>query len=364
MSVADYSNAVPGTVGTIIKVGMAVTDAINSAIGGTGLTKEQRAAVDAARAAGYRQTRTGWVAPDGGRVLQSTVINAGRQQIIAAGPSNPNYRPDLTERVARRPATRTADQASRLPKIPGKYGRIISTVGTIAAGSTVGGYVTRGIDELLRRGANVEPPPPAPIPQPPPTVTQPGYASPQEIAGGGAVFAQPGGRTRPAPVPKRPASTPIDTTPPLTSVPVYTPYLPIPAAAPAPVPSTVPSGASSSTTARTVLGMSPAQLAGLALPTLLALLNTSSNSKRRDPLSGIPNVGGNPLLGFQPGAYPLPNSGGSWLTGGSGSTGLCDCAPKRKARGEKKRRTVCYSGTFRERASGLSKVKKRRVSCQ
>jgi hypothetical protein len=34
---------------------------------------------------------------------------------------------------------------------------------------------------------------------------------------------------------------------------------------------------------------------------------------------------------------------------------------KRKRR---KQRTVCYSGTYRERAKGLSKTRKRKIPCQ
>ena len=41
----------------------------------------------------------------------------------------------------------------------------------------------------------------------------------------------------------------------------------------------------------------------------------------------------------------------------------CECPPKKK-RQPRKPRTVCYSGTFTERAGGLRKVKKRKVPCR
>lgn len=47
--------------------------------------------------------------------------------------------------------------------------------------------------------------------------------------------------------------------------------------------------------------------------------------------------------------------------GPSGST-TCECKQPRK-KGRKKKRVVCYSGTFTEKASGIRKVKKRKVKC-
>jgi hypothetical protein len=42
----------------------------------------------------------------------------------------------------------------------------------------------------------------------------------------------------------------------------------------------------------------------------------------------------------------------------------CPDGSRGKSRGKKKKRTVCYSGTYTERATGLSKLKKRKVPCK
>jgi hypothetical protein len=65
------------------------------------------------------------------------------------------------------------------------------------------------------------------------------------------------------------------------------------------------------------------------------------------------------LTAFQPMVGDYGAFGGSGAVG----TNTCECKPKRK-KGRKKKRTVCYSGTFIERADGTSKYKKRRVDCK
>jgi len=68
---------------------------------------------------------------------------------------------------------------------------------------------------------------------------------------------------------------------------------------------------------------------------------------------------------------PIPSSGtqSSSLTSfystgvASGPGGACECPPKKK-RGPRKRRDVCYSGTYIERADGLTKSRKRKVQCR
>jgi hypothetical protein len=54
----------------------------------------------------------------------------------------------------------------------------------------------------------------------------------------------------------------------------------------------------------------------------------------------------------------------SFYSGGTPlNTATCECAKPRK-KGPKKRRTVCYSGTYSERADGLRKSKKRKIPCR
>ena len=48
---------------------------------------------------------------------------------------------------------------------------------------------------------------------------------------------------------------------------------------------------------------------------------------------------------------------------GAVGTNTCECKAPRK-KGRKKKRTVCYSGTFTEKANGIRKVKKRKVACK
>jgi hypothetical protein len=108
------------------------------------------------------------------------------------------------------------------------------------------------------------------------------------------------------------------------------------------------------------------------LPSLLALGGKSSSSRRRDPLTQ-PQVD-NPIL--NPGGAPATGGltldqssvatyiSGSFGGGSQGAVGTntCECkAPRKKRR--KKKRSVCYSGTYIERADGTRKSKKRKVQC-
>jgi hypothetical protein len=126
-----------------------------------------------------------------------------------------------------------------------------------------------------------------------------------------------------------------------------------------------------------VLSTPPARVAGnpwgkyarMALPFLPLLTGTSGGKKRRrrpsDPVS-------DPLTVPQfdsPGAQPLTSfysAGVSSAFGpppGTVGTNTCECkAPRPKRR--KKKRTVCYSGTYTERADGTRKIKKRKVPCK
>jgi hypothetical protein len=152
----------------------------------------------------------------------------------------------------------------------------------------------------------------------------------------------------------------------LTPIDIYVGRIPFPAAPPpAPAPSS-----------RTILGMSPAQLATLAVPTLLALLAGRTTGRGRapgvsDPLTVPQTPPGFPLptipgLGLTPGSFPLPYPGSELGGGGGGGRTLVDqCSELRKRnRKPKSKRDVCYSGRYIERASGLSKTKLRKVPCR
>jgi len=76
MAVSPDSAGGPG-IGTVIQAGFALADGINSLIG-RHWNDEQRAAINAADAAGYVHTRMGWYAPDGTRVLERDLIPIGR----------------------------------------------------------------------------------------------------------------------------------------------------------------------------------------------------------------------------------------------------------------------------------------------
>lgn len=76
------------------------------------------------------------------------------------------------------------------------------------------------------------------------------------------------------------------------------------------------------------------------------------------PGAGNPFPWTGPLTGFQPSVQSFGAFGGSGAVG----TNTCECkAPRKKRR--KKKRTVCYSGTFIERRDGTRKTKKRKVQC-
>lgn len=76
MSAADGTG-----IGTVVQAGFAFAKWANR---NTGFNREQRAAANAAVAAGYRHTRQGWRTPDGRVILERDVLRAGRQ-ILAGG---------------------------------------------------------------------------------------------------------------------------------------------------------------------------------------------------------------------------------------------------------------------------------------
>lgn len=68
----------------------------------------------------------------------------------------------------------------------------------------------------------------------------------------------------------------------------------------------------------------------------------------------------------EPESVPLDNSLTSFYSVGvpSASASECECPPKKKRRGKRKARTVCYTGTYRERADGTTKLRRRKIPCQ
>lgn len=108
------------------------------------------------------------------------------------------------------------------------------------------------------------------------------------------------------------------------------------------------------------------QLLPVLGPGLLSLVRpnaTNTTLRLTDPLTQPQN----PLLqpqGLTAGQTLVQTYlSGGFGSGTGGASGTCECPPKRK-KGRKKKRTVCYSGTFTERADGLRKVKKRKVPCR
>lgn len=97
------------------------------------------------------------------------------------------------------------------------------------------------------------------------------------------------------------------------------------------------------------------------LPALSSLLRTRPGSKRtgaRDPLTVINNP---PVASSYPMGFASSSFGGFPPT--PTKTKACSCGPKKK-RGPRKRRTVCYKGSYVERASGITKRKREEVPCQ
>jgi hypothetical protein len=62
-----------------------------------------------------------------------------------------------------------------------------------------------------------------------------------------------------------------------------------------------------------------------------------------------------------PGVSWLQSNSGAFAGGSRGKT--CECRPKRR-KGPKTSRSVCYTGTYIERADGITKLQKRKIPCR
>lgn len=146
----------------------------------------------------------------------------------------------------------------------------------------------------------------------------------------------------PAPRPAPPAAPkPTDG----LSVPeIYRRPLPVPVPAPIPTP----------LWQQIALAVAPSALTPLSK---LLGVGSGKRSKLRDPLT-VPQ---GPAVSFVTTNYPT--QGGGAFFGATPSSKTCRCGPKKK-RGPRKKRTVCYKGSYTERASGITKRKRERVPCQ
>lgn len=91
------------------------------------------------------------------------------------------------------------------------------------------------------------------------------------------------------------------------------------------------------------------------LPGLISGI-TGGGRSFRDPLTPYRPPGVDPLTGINTGMQPFPQT--------SSRSNRDDCRDQRRKKRKKKPRTVCYSGTYTEKASGLNKRKKRKVPCR
>lgn len=114
------------------------------------------------------------------------------------------------------------------------------------------------------------------------------------------------------------------------------------------------------------------KLSGPPKPMPVATLPKASIFSKFDPLTlayllprgskvegGKLRIVGDPLTANIP--QPLTSPLGSFA--GVPATADCSCSKSPKKRGKRKRRTVCYEGTYRETASGTRKLRRREVPC-
>lgn len=344
---------------------------------GTGESKRERAQYEAAQREGY-STRPGrfpvTIDPQGNVTTPEKAREVGRVAIVESGRTSKEQaeadkeyrrarREEISEtrqreREARKERERKRTASSPDAKRPqGRVGRIIDAATAVLVGS--------GVADIIRN-------PPLPdIPPPPPP--DPGMGSPGEfdLPPKSAPWTPPPvvipPVQAPPPAPKAPA--PVDTSnwePILSPVPVYS--SPIPTSSPTPAPpapaTAMPGGAPVASAPIPPTAPLWKQALPFVLPLALSALTVPSGGqrRRRDPLT----VSQTPTLGsLQPtlASYPLPFPGSGFGGSGASTSGTCECKPK-GPRKRRRNRTVCYSGTYTEKASGIRKVKKRKVPCR
>jgi hypothetical protein len=107
------------------------------------------------------------------------------------------------------------------------------------------------------------------------------------------------------------------------------------------------------------------QLLPIVGPALLGFLQPSQGNRTvvrlTDPLTQPVPGGANPFP-LTPPQTLVQSFGAFGGTPGAVGTNTCECKAPRK-KGRKKKRTVCYSGSYIERRDGTRKTKKRKVQC-
>lgn len=91
----------------------------------------------------------------------------------------------------------------------------------------------------------------------------------------------------------------------------------------------------------------------------LSLLSRSGYQTRARPVTNILSLA-DPLTRPQTGALTSPLG----AFAGVPSTADCSCAKKPGKKGRRKRRTVCYEGSYRETATGTRKLRRQEVPCK
>lgn len=239
------------------------------------------------------------------------------------------------------------DQA-RPPRLPpGTVTRVLARAGGLIGGLLYPSEIT----------------PEVPIPKRAPGPTTRGGARRPGPPPAGPVKAVPPGGSAPGRTPARPSAP----------VAVQNPLEPIlrgpPGPVSVPVTRPIPTGPVGPGGAPGPAGTRPASRWPTWLPYLAPLLSrslrTSSRGRRSSEL-GIgrtPTGVTDPLTGVTPGMQPFPQSG-TPVGPGQGARRDCECNGTRKRRKKRKPRTECYYGTYTEKASGLVKRKKRKVTCK
>jgi hypothetical protein len=393
---ASPADAAGPGLGTIIQLGFGLADSLNRLIGG-GLSKREREALTAARAAGYERDRRGWTTPDGQRTTERAVLQAGAAILGAtqAPPAPPptipgteprplpepqpqpsrGRRPDWRDnpregkRVNRRPEVKRppargydprAQLPERVPNFPRANPPIINPnlpYYEPARSVPLWARVLGGIGLLLYPTPTASNDTiPGPMPGQPtgparrPRIRVPGTPA-QDVWG-------------PAPV-----GTPVIVTAPRPRPPVLTSPLPANLPTPTAWPTPVPVPAPTPTSSPAPPSFSWPQLLLLPLPLFSSSPRPAAPSPLTPPRPGT-SVQPQPGSAFRPPVAPPLTP---VQTGPLGFTqpipSQDPCANRRpqddrKRKRKRKPRTVCYSGTFQERRNGLTKQRRRKIPCR